>query len=144
MKEVVRNARDLGVAERFVLRGSIPASELHDLQWDTDIMVHNAIVAPDGGRECLGVALIEAGALGIPVVSCKVGGIPEVIVDDVTGFLVESGDLPGMAEKVMRLCRDAELRLTIGLAALAHTRRAFDSKLLAQRLESVYDAQLAS
>jgi glycosyltransferase involved in cell wall biosynthesis len=140
LDEVRSGTQALGVADRFKLRGGIPFAELKDLLWSSDLMVHNAIVAPDGGRECLGVALIEAQAVGIPVVSCKVGGIPEAVADGQTGLLVEEGDQEAMADAIMRLAADPALRCDMALAGMRRARDRFDSAKLAAQLESVYDA----
>jgi glycosyltransferase involved in cell wall biosynthesis len=113
------------------------------LLWESDIMVHNAIVAPSGEREALGVVLIEAGAMGLPVVSCRVGGIPEAVADGDTGLLADEGDLAGLAERVAMLASDPGLRHKMGLAAMRRARREFDSAFLATKLETVYDRILA-
>ena len=140
MPEVGQNAQKLGVSDRFFVKGRLPFDTVADLRWNSDIMVHNAVIAPDGSRECLGVTLLEAQAVGIPVVSCKVGGIPEAVADGSTGLLVESGDLEGMADRIMRLSNDSELRHRMGQAAVRHARDNFDSRKLGERIESIYDS----
>jgi len=129
----------MNLGDRFVVKGSLPFAAVSDLLWTSDIMVHNAMVNPGGGREALGVTLMEAGAVGLPVVSCRVGGIPEVVIDNETGFLVESGDLDAMADKVVLLVKKSDLRCQMGIAAMRHVRKSFDSNLLAAKLENLYD-----
>jgi len=132
------------VANCFAVRGNLPFDELDELRWNSDILVHHAVVAPDGGRECLGVALLEAQAVGIPVVSCRVGGIPEAVADGETAFLVEEGDLEGMAKRILLLCGNPAQRSAMGLAGMRRARSEFDSTRLARSLGDVYDRILNS
>lgn len=137
--EVIANVERYRVQDRFHLTGNVPFERVRSLISDADVMVHNAIVAPDGTRESLGVALMEAGAFGVPVVSCRVGGIPEVIADRETGFLVPERELDTMSGRIAELARDSELRLRLGLAARARVSELFDSRRIAARMEAFYD-----
>jgi len=143
MPDFISNCDRLGVRDKFIVKGHLHFEEIRDLVWHSDVMVHNAVVMPNGARESLGVSLMEGGSAGLPVVSCRVGGIPEVVTDGETGFLVETLDLDGMAEKIMLLAGDAELRCRMGIAAVDYIRTKFDSERLAQQLEEVYDQVLA-
>lgn len=57
----------------------------------------------------------EANACGVPVVTSRVAGLPEVVEDNCTGFLVTPGDSPGFAESILNLIEDAGLRRSMGL-----------------------------
>ena len=138
--DVRRNIDRYRVGDRFVMAGSQPFGAVLSYLAEADLMVHNAVVAPDGSRESLGVALMEAGAIGLPVVSCRVGGIPEVVVNGETGLLREEGDLEGLVESVVRLSEDGDLRREMGLAAMRRVRRVFDSRRLASVMEDLYDS----
>jgi glycosyltransferase involved in cell wall biosynthesis len=72
------------------------------------------IVAVTSTVEGLGVSTIEAMAAGLPVVSFRTGGLPEVILDGVTGLLVPPGDLRAFSEALLRLIHDQDLRLRLG------------------------------
>jgi len=67
--------------------------------------------------ETLGVAAIEASAMGIPVIASDIGGIPEVVENNVTGLLIKPGDSRGIADALHSLMRNDEMRLNMGLAA---------------------------
>jgi glycosyltransferase involved in cell wall biosynthesis len=73
------------------------------------------------------LASIEAMATGIPVVASDVGGLPDIIIDEVTGLVVSVGDSGGVAKAIERLRTDAELRQRLADAARAHVERRFDS-----------------
>jgi glycosyltransferase involved in cell wall biosynthesis len=77
-----------------------------------DVLVHCPTAPEPFGR---GVA--EAMAVGKPVVAARNGGIPEIVEHEVTGILVNPGDVRAFATAVLRLLRDPELRQRLGLAA---------------------------
>jgi glycosyltransferase involved in cell wall biosynthesis len=81
------------------------------------LFVLPSVIAPNGDRDGIPTALIEAMYMGTPVVSTRVSGIPELIDDGVNGYLAEPGDVTGLADKMERLLNDAALRQTIGQQA---------------------------
>ncbi|MHC4846173.1 MAG: N-acetyl-alpha-D-glucosaminyl L-malate synthase BshA [Planctomycetota bacterium] len=88
--------------------------------------------------ESFGLAALEAMACAVPVVSARVGGVPEVIEHGVSGFLREVGDCDGMARDVGRLLDDDALRRTMGQAGLRRTTEAFSLGAAVQRHEELY------
>lgn len=83
-----------------------------------DIFCQHSVVDPaTGDEEGLPVAILEAMAHGLPVVSTRHAGIPEAVVDGVTGYLVEEGEVQAMADGIMRLAADAALRQQMATAA---------------------------
>ncbi|NQT94521.1 MAG: glycosyltransferase family 4 protein [Lentisphaerae bacterium] len=138
--QLEENCRRFDVADRFRIMGELPHSDIQPLLEECDMMVFNSVITPGGDvMESLGVSLMEGGACGLPIVSCRVGGIPEVVADGETGFLVESGNLERMTKKIVLLASDGDLRTRMGLAAAERIRSLFDSELLAQQMESFYD-----
>ena len=79
--------------------------------------VQHSVVAPDGDMEGMPVSVIEAGASGLPVVSTRHSGISDVVVDGVTGFLVDEGDVDAMAAKMSELAAQPALAGALGRAA---------------------------
>ena len=75
------------------------------------------IAALTSTSEGMPVCLMEAAACGVPAVATAVGGIPELIVDGVTGFLTTPDDADGFADALERLLRDPELVARMGVAA---------------------------
>jgi len=88
--------------------------------------------------EGLGTSLLDAMACGRPVVATTVGGIPEVVVDGETGFLVPPRDHEGMAAALVKLLRDEDLRQRMGNAGLARARRRFSAERMVQETLRVY------
>jgi glycosyltransferase involved in cell wall biosynthesis len=87
-----------------------------------DLLLHAA------HGEVFGKIITEAMACGLPVVATAVGGIPELIMEGETGFLVPRGDSELMAQRIMELMERPDLCRRLRMAAAAHGRRAFDLK----------------
>ena len=90
-------------------------------------------------NEGLPISLLEAMGLGVPVISTTVGGIPELIEDGETGILVEPGDAEGLAESLLRLLRDPQLRVRIGEAGRRRVQENYSADSVLPRLQQVYD-----
>src|SRR5262249_11063532 len=93
-----------GLQELVQLRGPKPQHELKASLVDAGVFVLPSVPEADGGMDNLPTVIMEAMATGLPVVSTSVGGIPEMIVDNETGFLVQPEDpavLAGAIEKVI-------------------------------------------
>ena len=69
---------------------------------------------PDGGMDNLPTVIMEAMATGLPVVSTNIGGIPEMIIDNETGFLVEPGDTAAMADAIETVINDSSSAARLG------------------------------
>lgn len=95
--------------DKFLLLGNVSNQQVINEIRMADILVHRGVISKDGGREALGYSLIEAGAWGLPIISNKVGGIPEVVQDGFNGFLLDEDDINGMAEKIELLANNFEL-----------------------------------
>ncbi len=65
----------------------------------------------------MGTSVLDAQALGLPVVACRAGGIPEIVTDRETGLLVPPGDPPALAAALLELAHDPELSATLGARA---------------------------
>jgi glycosyltransferase involved in cell wall biosynthesis len=80
-------------------------------------VVQHSIQTSYGGVEGTPCAVLEAGASGLPVVATRHAGIADVVLHDETGFLVEEGNIEGMAEHMIQLAREPELARRLGCAA---------------------------
>ena len=89
-------------------------------------------------KEGIPRALMQAAAVGVPVVATDVKGTREVVVNAQTGFLVPLGDAEALAERLGRLLDDAELRRQMGTRAAQYAREHFDEEQVVQRLLRVY------
>ena len=92
--------------------------------------------------EGLPIALLEAMALGKPVVATSVGGVPEVVMDGKEGFLLPVGGVESIASRVLQFVGDAALRARMGEAAAETVRTRFDLESNIRRIEEIYASLL--
>jgi glycosyltransferase involved in cell wall biosynthesis len=93
--------------------------------------------------EGLPIALLEAMAAGLPVVATAVGGTPEVVVEGETGFLVPPRDPEALAEAILRLLREPDLRRRMGEAGRKRVAEHFSVEQMVQKTEALYEHLLA-
>jgi glycosyltransferase involved in cell wall biosynthesis len=88
--------------------------------------------------ELLGLSLLEAMASGTPVVASSVGGVPEIVQDGVTGFLVPPGDVEALRARVEQLLSDKPLARRMGMHAREHVLERFTWAHVAARCLEAY------
>lgn len=108
----------------------------------TDLLRASHVYVMPSLSESFGVAALEAQAAGLPVVASKVGGVPEVVLDGQTGFLVPPGDVDALAGALLRLVRDAALRDKMGRRGQAFVRRNYDWNTCVEEMAKVYQGVL--
>ena len=96
-------------AAEIIFTGKLSPEELANEYKTANVFTLPAIVDSKGDTEGLGVVLIEAMELGLPVVASNVGGIPDVVVDGVSGILVPEKDPEALAGAYRRLAAEPEL-----------------------------------
>ncbi|ATU27169.1 N-acetyl-alpha-D-glucosaminyl L-malate synthase BshA [Bacillus velezensis] len=90
-------------------------------------------------KESFGLVLLEAMACGVPCIGTNIGGIPEVIKDQVSGFLVEVGDIQEASEKALAVLEDKQLSKRLTDHALKMVETAFSSQRIVSQYERIYD-----
>jgi glycosyltransferase involved in cell wall biosynthesis len=116
------------------------------LGWRDDVAtVYRAadVVVLSSRHEGTPATLIEAAAAGRPVVATNVGGVSDVVIDEVTGLLVQAGDPAALASGTLDLLRDPQRARAMGLAGRRHAER-FSSRRLAGDLAALYTDLLAA
>jgi glycosyltransferase involved in cell wall biosynthesis len=127
-----RLARDLGVGSRVEFLGAVAHTEIDRLLEQTDVFCLPSFA------EGVPIVLMEAMAMGIPVVASNVMGIPELIEDGVSGRLVSPGSREGLVDVLTGLARDPAQRQALGSEARDRVRSEFDLETNARRLETTY------
>jgi hypothetical protein len=103
----------------------------------TELLGQTSVFALPSDTDMSPYSVLEAMACGIPVVACRVGAVPEMVEDGVTGLLVEPGDDEGLGAALATLLRDAHLRHQMGEAAKARFSRCFDAAVTTEALVEV-------
>jgi glycosyltransferase involved in cell wall biosynthesis len=130
-------SHDLGVGESVTFAGSIPVLEVRDLLQESDVFVQHSVDHSNGWFEGFGVSIAEAAAMGLPVLVSACGGILDQVVDEVTGMVVPQRDEDSMAEGMMRLAADSDLRERMGAAGRKRMIEYFDTTNQIKKLEEV-------
>lgn len=134
-----RLVEDLGLAGRVRLRGALTTEDVRELFAEADMFVLAARRHPSGRMDGIPVALMEAMASGLPVVTTSLSGIPELVVDEETGLLVPPESPPQLAAAIRRLLAEPALRERLVAAARERVAARFDLTVEAARLGDLFD-----
>lgn len=104
------------LGKQVKMLGAQPINVVHEYLARSSVFLQHSIQTEDGWIEGWGVSIAEAAGAGIPIVATRTGGIPDHVIDGITGLLVEQKDWRGMALAMNRLARDPNLRLSMGSA----------------------------
>ncbi len=107
-----------------------------------ELFMRWSVFAHPSLEEGLGVAVLEAMAAGLPVVAAASGGVPEVVSDGRTGYLVPAGDDAGLANRIGDLLENRVTRESFGAAGLARAREHFSVVAMAENVFAIYDELL--
>lgn len=110
----------LGLESSVELPGHRSHADVAEAMAGARAVVQHSVRSTHGDSEGTPVAILEAGASGLPVVATRHAGIVDAVVDGQTGLLVDERDIEGMAERMIRLAEDAGLAERLGSAARRH------------------------
>ena len=94
-------------------------------------------------NEGLPGSILEAMAAGVPIISTPVGGIPEAVLENRNGFLIDPGDIEGLSNKLRVLCGDKELREKMGAESRNIIKEKFDIEKIVSYLIDLYQKVVA-
>lgn len=130
LKELNAFVKKLGIEEKVIFLGWRRDMDL--IYADLDVVVLTSI------NEGTPVTLIEAMASAKPVVATRVGGVPDVVKDGVTGILVPPEDVIGLTQGILKLLEDKKLREDLGRAGREFVRERFSKDRLIRDMENLY------
>jgi glycosyltransferase involved in cell wall biosynthesis len=131
-----RLIRELGLVGSVTLLGQ--RDDVSELMQRADVLVHPA------RWEGFGLVLLEAMSAGLPIVASRVGAIPEVVDDEITGVLVPPDDPKALAAALLRVLREPQLRQDFVEAGFSRLKSRFSVERMAARTAAVYDSVFAS
>ena len=132
-EQYAKQAHDMGISENVTWTGLMKDPFGEGVYDAADVVCQLS-----RWEEVFGWMIAEAMAFGKPVVATRVGGIPELIDEGETGFLVHRGDVNAAAERVLQLLDDGELRKTLGCAGRQKTEKKFNLQTNIGELLRVY------
>ncbi|MCA9395844.1 MAG: glycosyltransferase, partial [Candidatus Omnitrophica bacterium] len=104
----------------------------------------DVLVAPAVGEEAFGRVMIEAGALGVPVIASRIGGIVDVIRHGKDGILTTAGDVTMLAEAILGVFREPQLAKKLADSLRIRVREKFDDRIMFEKTMQVYNEALRS
>ena len=144
-EELQRQVEELGLASRLTITGKpIMQEEIAGFMHGGDVYCLPCVWAADNDVDGLPQMLMEAMACGLPVVSTRLVGIPDLVRHEETGLLVEPNDVPQLADALDRMRQDAELSQRLGAAGNELVREDFDIRNCLHPLLNYYSGKLSS
>jgi colanic acid/amylovoran biosynthesis glycosyltransferase len=114
-----------GLQRYVTLAGAKPQSQLRRHLARSNIFALPSVIDSDGGMDNLPTVIMEAMATGLPVVSTNIGGIPEMVIKNETGFLVQPGDGVAIADAIHKIIADTSLAQRLGQSGFERARALF-------------------
>ena len=136
LERMRRHADDIGVADVVTFTG--PRTDIPEVMCSLDVLV------VPSWTEGFGRVVVEAGAVGTPVVGTNVGGIPEALEDGVTGVLVPPRDPAAMGAAVLRVLDDQAWRAQVAAVAPVRVRERFAPQKQVRAIEAIWREALTS
>lgn len=140
LQALAEQVERLGLERHVRLRGALPQGRVRDVVAGATVFAAPCVVSEDGNRDGLPTVLLEAMALGTPCVATPVTGIPEVVVDGVTGLLVPERDPAALAAALARLLDDRDLARNLATRARGLVEAEFDVRRQATMLQALHEA----
>lgn len=135
MKELTEQ---LGLGDSISFLGGLPNDQVMPWLASLDAFVLPCVEDSDGDVDGIPVALMEAMVLKVPVISTRLSGIPELVVDNDTGLLANPNDVEGLARRIQLLFTQEELRESCIENAFKHVTTEFDAAKNALRLLALF------
>jgi len=128
---------EVGLQDLVKLRGAKPQHEIRESLVAASVFVMPSVPEADGGMDNLPTVIMEAMATGLPVVSTTIGGIPEMVVENETGFLVPPDDAVALAGAIEKVANDRSLGQRLGQAGYERAQRLFSIEKNVRQLSAL-------
>ncbi len=135
---LMKLTENLGLTNKVIFEGILDSTKINDLLSKTDVLVQPSIWNDKDGQEGIPVVLMEAMAKGIPVIASRISGIPELISDGNTGLLIEPKDENILANRILELTNNLELRNRLTENARIKIQEEFDVAKNADQLVNIF------
>ncbi len=139
-----RLAAEMGISHACQFVGQVPHSRIYEFFSSANVFVGPSLDVPGEWTEAQGNTFAEALFAGIPVVASRVGGIPDAVIHERTGLLVDERSPEQIASAVLRILSDAKLAAALRQAGRRHAEEHFSRFSNARRLSELYERLLSS
>jgi glycosyltransferase involved in cell wall biosynthesis len=136
--EYLELSQKLGIGSDVTFISKVPYAEVPQWHQKIDIFVNVS------RNESFGVSVLEASSSGKPVIVSRVGGLPEVVRDGITGLIVGPENVNELSDAIIRLLRDESLRRSMGVAGRLFVEESYDFQKNVNDTLKVYDQLLAA
>lgn len=133
---------ELGLGSLVTIAGARPIEQVLRAMAEATVMVLPCVVTPEGNSDGIPNVLTEAMAAGLPVISTRISGIPELVDDGVSGRLVEPNDPQALAVAITTLLGDKALRDAYAKAGREKVEREFNVQIEAKKLYQLVNGVL--
>jgi len=143
-KNVLALIKKLGLSAQTRWLGAQPHDVVLKHYKQAHLFVLGCEVAANGDRDGIPNVLLESMAMGVPVVATDISAVPELVETEKTGILVQPGQPRQLAEAMIRMLTDIELRSRVIPAARQRVLQDFDNKVLIRKLAAIYRKEIAA
>ncbi len=140
-EKILALIKTLGLADQCQWLGTLAHEEVLDHYRSSDLFVLGCQIEPNGDRDGIPNVLVEAMAVGLPVVATDISAIPELVDSETSGLLVPSKSPEALAKAMQRLLSDSALRAQVIPKAREKVAAAFDNQRLIRDLAAIYQEQ---
>jgi colanic acid/amylovoran biosynthesis glycosyltransferase len=138
-EKLLQRVQNLNLDDSIDYAGSVSHGRVQDLMREAHLYTQHCKTALDGDVEGQGVTFIEAQASGLPVIATRSGGVPSVVVDGDTGYLVPEEDTEAMADRITELALHPERWEELSRKGRKHVEDQFDLTKQVKKLVDTYD-----
>jgi colanic acid/amylovoran biosynthesis glycosyltransferase len=135
-EELTAQVLSLGVEAEFT--GAVDNSEIMRFYREADLFVLPSVTCGDGHKDGIPVVLMEAMACGVPVVSTRLSGIPELVEDGVSGILVPEKDSRGLSSAITSLLADTDMRRRFSIEGRKKVVNEFEIRQVGRQLMDMF------
>ena len=130
--------RELGLEAVLEFAGAVPRHQALGWIRKAALLAAPCVMGSDGNRDALPTVMLEALALGVPVVATPIAGVPEIVEDGCEGLLVPEGDAQALADAIQKLVSDRALCADLGARGRAKAEDIFDRGSTVRELVDVF------
>ena len=137
-EELERLIDYLNVSQQVKILGWKQKAEIIDILNNSDILIAPSVTAQNGDREGIPVVLMEAMCMGLPVISTLHSGIPELVQEGVTGFLVPEKDVDAVSARITQAIEQQDLVSSMGAKGCEYIKQNYNIHLLNNNLVEIF------